>query len=666
MATLTIGSTANSRPYGVLTVTETATSTANNTSTLSIKLVLKRPSSITSSATKTASCTINGTKYTWSGTIGGSGDKTLISKTQTVTHNSDGKKTITIAASIDLDITWGGIALGTISGSTTMALTNIPRYATVSQSLTSRTETTAVIKWTSDSTIDYIWYSINGGSSWTGINVADGTNGSYTISGLAANTKYTVKTRVRRKDSQLTTDSSALSVTTYAYPYANSTPNFTVGNSVTIGIFNPLGRSVAVVLIGADNSLISSVSTTGSSVSGFNSATVVNKLLSSIPNSKSGTYTVRVTYSGVSSNKTGGTYTANVKPQIGGVSYYDTNSSVTAITTNNQLIVQNHSKVQFTATGIAGGTAATLKKCVVAVNGVNYNLTISGTTATVANVVIDSGSNVTATVTVTDSRGMTASKSVTVKMLEWSLPTAIINIQRQDNYYTPTDINVNADYASINGKNTVTIKCRYKKKSASSYGSWVTLQDEVTTTLNLDNTFEWNVQVQVADLFGTTTYNVLVPLGMPIVFFDSEKHSTGFNCFPQDENSVEINGANIYKALFHSPGDTFTLSGCPISGMVSTSTTVCRLLVPAGKSLANINSIAVTACKGGIRSATGGYFNGGSDQQDWTQETGVTITATKANDYTIQLVLTSTTAYSNVTNNTPCSMYVNTLTFAFS
>ena len=96
--TITFGNT-GTRPYGVLTVTETATSTANNTSTLSIKLVLKRPSSISSSATKSAKCTINGTTYTWSDTIGGSGDKTLISKTQTVTHNSDGSKSINLSAS---------------------------------------------------------------------------------------------------------------------------------------------------------------------------------------------------------------------------------------------------------------------------------------------------------------------------------------------------------------------------------------------------------------------------------------------------------------------------------------------------------------------------------------------------------------------------------------
>ena len=665
---ITIGSTASSRPYGILTVTETATSATANTSTLSIKLVLKRPSAIQSSATKTASCTINGTKYNWSGTIGGSGDKTLIEKTQTVTHDSDGTKTIPIAASIALNITWGGVSLGTITNSGTMTLTTIQRYATVVQSLSSRTETTAVIGWSSNAVIDYIWYSKNNGSTWNGINVADGTNGIYTIEGLTANTTYNIKTRVRRKDSQLTTDSSALSVTTYNFPYANAMPDFMVGDKLTIGLYNPLRRSVTVNIIGANNAQCSSDTTTKTSLTGYTDSTFINALLQTLPNAKTGTYKVKVTYGSNVSTKTGGTYTVGsaYAPDIGLLTYQDTNSTVTDITGNDQQIVRNKSTVRYSATGLTAKGGATISSCKVTVNGNNINLTVSGSNATGGNATIDSATNVTATFTVTDSRGITAKKTKSITMLDWVLPTGIIDIERQNNYYSDTSITVNADYSSINGNNSVTIQARYKKTTDSSYSAYVTLNNSSPTVITLDNQYDWNVQIKITDLFGSTTYNVLVPLGIPIVYYDVTKHSTGFNCFPQNDKSVEVNGVDIIKALFHSVGDTFTLSGCPISGLVSTSTTVIRFLVPSGKSLANISNIAVTACKGGIRSVTGGYFNSGSDQQDWTVESGVTITATKANDYTIQLILTSTTAYTNTTNNTPCAMYVNTLTFAFS
>lgn len=572
MATITFGKT-GTRPYGVLTVTETATSTANNTSTLAITLVLKRPYSISSSATKSASCTINGTTYTWSGSIGGSGDKTLISKTQTVPHGTDGKKTISISAKITLDITWSGTKVGTISGSGTMALTDIPRYATVSQSLSAKTETTATMKWTSDATVDYIWYSINNGSTWTGINVSDGTSGTYTISGLSANTTYQVKTRVRRKDSQLTTDSSALSVATYAYPYANSMPSFTIGNKLTLGIYNPLNRSVTVNILGADNSQISNDTTTGTSISGYNNETVQNRLYESIPNAQSGTYKVKVTYGSQVTTKTGGTYSVNKSacaPSIGSASYKDTNATAVGITENNQQIVRNQSTVQYTASDLKAQKAATVKSCKVVVNGNTYNLTLSGSTATGGNAKIDSGTDVSAVFTVTDSRGLTASKTVTVKMIDWSTPSAIISLQRQNNFYSETDITVNAEYAYINGGNKISITYKARKNGTSAYTVSGTLEDDIQSTFVADNNYAWDVVVTLVDSFGgTTSYTLYLSRGMPIIYFDRLKSSVGINCFPQDDGSLEVNGVNVSRSVM-----TRSLSATLTNLMVNTYTII--------------------------------------------------------------------------------------------
>lgn len=663
--TLTIGSTANQRPYGVLTVKETATSTANNTSTLSISLVLKRPSSISSSATKTASCTINGTKYTWSGTIGGSGDKTLISKTQTVTHNTDGTKSISIAASIDLDITWGGVSIGTISGSGTMTLTKIPRYATVTQSLAARTETTISMNWTSDSTIDYIWYSTNNGSSWVGINITDGKTGSYTISGRSANTTYQIKTRVRRKDSQLTTDSSALSVTTYAYPYCNSTPNFTIGNKFIIGLYNPLKRSVTVNILGADNSQCTNDTTTGTSVTGFAGTTVVNNFYASIPNAKSGTYKVKVTYGSNISTVNGGTYSINQNiclPSISSVTYQDTNSTTTAITDNNQQIISNQSKVKFTATGLSAINSASISTCKLSLNGNTYNMTISGTTATVSNLTIDSGSNLTGTVTLTDSRGLTATKNVTVTMLDWVLPTAIISLQRQNNFYSETDINVNADYSSIDSKNTITIKVRYKKTTNSTWSTYQTLQDGVTSTLNLDNLYEWNVQVVVTDLFGSTTYNLTVGIGLPIIYFDRLLHSVGFNCFPVNEQSAEFSG---YDMFVHD-GGSVEVEDAVVGGRVSNSQKELRFSVPLPKYAVGLTP-TVTTCKLNVRTSDGGYLLSSayvSGGYDVLGDSDLTVSCYLSSANLITIDIDRNTAWS-VTNNTPQTVDIVDLVIEF-
>lgn len=552
MATITFGKS-GSRPYCTLAVTQQSQSTANNTSTVKYVLTLVRPSAISSSATKSWSVTINGTKYTGSGTIGGSGNKTLLSGTCTVAHNTNGTKTLSFSGSCTLDITWSGVQLGTISGSGSMTLTTIPRYATAKQSLSSRTETTAIMNWSSDSTIDYIWYSTNNGSSWKGVNVTDGTSGSYTISGLTANTTYQVKTRVRSKASQLTTDSSALSVTTYAYPYCNSMPNFTIGNTLKLGFYNPLGRSITVNILGADGSQISNDTTTGTSISGYAGSVVVNRLYASIPNSKSGTYRVKVTYGSNVTTKTGGKYTVNTNkclPTLETIAYADTNSTTTAITENNQQIIRNNSNITFTLSTFTALNSATLSSVAVTINAVTKTASLSGTTQSSATIdfgTINVSSDIDASIVVTDSRGITKTYTKEITVLDWVLPTAIITLQRQQNYYSATDLTVDADYTSLNGNNTITIQYQYKKTTDASYNALTTISNDVTETFDADNTYQWNVRVVVRDLLGQTTYNLTLDKGIPIVFFDRVLKSVGINCFPVDSGSLEVDGINLGK-----------------------------------------------------------------------------------------------------------------------
>ena len=545
MASITFGQS-GTRPYCILTVTEKSQSAQNNSTTVQYTLTLVRPSAVTSSATKSWSATINGTTYSGSGTIGGSGNKTLLSGTVVIPHNADGTKTISFSGKCQLDLNWGGTQLGTISGNGSMTLTPIQRYASVNQNLFAKTETTATITWSSDAVVDYIWYSTNNGSTWAGIDVADGSKGSYTISGLSANTTYQIKTRVRRKDNQLTSTSSALAVTTYAYPYANSMPNFTIGEKVTIGLYNPLGRTVQVSMLGADNSVIQTDTVSGTSLSGWIIPSIVTKLYNSIPNSVSGTYKVKVTYGTQITTKTGGTYSVNANvcaPSIGTASYEDTNSQTIALTGNNQDIVQNKSTLQYTASGLSALNGATISACSVLVNGTTINLTVSGNSATGTGGVIDSGTDIEAVFTVTDSRGLTATKNVTISMLDWTIPSAIVTLERQDNFYTETDLTVDAKFSSINGNNQITISYQATKDGDSAPTVSGTVQDNVTSVVNLDNSYAWTVQITLTDSLGATaTYTAYISRGMPIIYFDKLKSSVGINCFPQNDNSLEING----------------------------------------------------------------------------------------------------------------------------
>ena len=149
----------------------------------------------------------------------------------TIPHKSNGEQKLRITFEVDGKLS-SYYPKGSISS--TPKLTSIPRYATANQSLNSKTSSSIKMNWSSDSTIDYIWYSKDNGTSWTGVEVTDGTSGSYTISGLSSNTTYNLKTRVRRKDSQLTTDSSALSVTTHAKTVPTISLSSKTSSSITV------------------------------------------------------------------------------------------------------------------------------------------------------------------------------------------------------------------------------------------------------------------------------------------------------------------------------------------------------------------------------------------------------------------------------------------------
>lgn len=223
-------------------------------------------------------------------------------------------------------------------------------------------------------------------------------------------------------------------------------------------------------------------------------------------------------------------------------SYLDSNSTTTAITGDNQQIIRNQSTLEIDVSNATAYKYATLSSIKATINGTIYNATLSGGNATFNIGTLNVSTNTNAVLTLTDSRGFTATQTLELEILNWELPTAIIDLQRQNNYYSNTNINVDANYSSLDSHNTITLKTRYKKVTDSSYGSYVTLQDNVTSTLNLDNNYQWDVQVLVQDLLGSTTYNLTLDRGIPIIYFDRLKRSMGINCFPENSTSLELNG----------------------------------------------------------------------------------------------------------------------------
>ena len=484
--------------------------------------------------------------------------------TKRVYHNTDGTKSFSASVSASI-YTYATNCTG--SGSWT--LNTIPRYANAVPTLTARTETTLSISWTADGIVDQFQYSIDNGGTWSTATDPNASTGSFSVSGLTANTAYNVKLKARRKDSQLTNESSAVSMSTYAYPYANSMPDFTIGNAVTLGLFNPLAHTVTVTLKASGGTTVATGTASGTTITLTGTA---SSLYASIPNALSANYSVSVTYDGNTSTNTGGLYIVDQnanKPTIGAFSYADSNGTATAITLDSSKIVQNISTPLFTGASLAAQNSATLASASVTVNGSTYTNNSPSATTTIQGGVINSTSNVTATLTLTDSRGISNTKTVEVEMIAWSAPTGIIEVARQSNFYTETDMKVDADYTQI-GNSTVTISVLGQAVPITGQTTpadvTATLTDNVQSTINFDNNFAWNIAITLTDSFGgSTTYNTYISRGIPFVYFDRFNDSVSLNQFPTHQNSLEVNG-DIYADNLDLTGDASIGGDTTITG----------------------------------------------------------------------------------------------------
>ena len=235
----------------------------------------------------------------------------------------------------------------------------------------------------------------------------------------------------------------------------------------------------------------------------------------------------------------------NGNPTIAGVTYKDNNSASVAVSQNNQIIIQNQSQLLMSFATLTALKSATLSKIEVTINSVTKSMSLSGASKTNVSLAfgqVNTSSNINASIKLTDSRGNSATVSKAITIEAWSSPTAIITCARRQNFYSETDLYVDADYSSIGGKNTITIRYWHRENGASAWIDDGTMSDMQTVTLNLDNTKSWDVCVRVQDAFAQTDYYLTVDKGIPIIFFDRQLRSVGINCFPTQPESFESSG----------------------------------------------------------------------------------------------------------------------------
>ena len=333
-------------------------------------------------------------------------------------------------------------------------------------------------------------------------------------------------------------------------------PNFTDTGNPTITYSNSAGNQVTslqacISLTGSNDDIAyRDISKTGTTYT-FNLTTAERNTLLNATSGKTRTvyFYIKTILAGntIYTNKAVTFSVINANPTIESITYQDTNSTITSITDNNQWIVRNKSTLQITLNSLNALKGATLSSAVVNLNGNDYPFSgISGSSLSSVSLNIGTlniSSNINATITLKDSRGFSSVYTKEIIILDYQDPYSTITLARLNNFYTQCNLEVDCTYSSLNNKNSITIQWQAKKVSDSSYGSLTTIQNNTSTTINLDNSYQWNVRIVTTDALGTSIpYVLFVDKGIPLFFVDKDKNSIGINCFPANDESLEVNG----------------------------------------------------------------------------------------------------------------------------
>jgi len=426
-------------------------SVANNTSSVTVKVQLVSTGAsytINSSASKSGSVTINGTKYTFSFTASLSGNqtKTLYTKTVTVSHAANGTKTCSFSATCGINVTLSGTYYGNVTASGTGTFDTIARASSIS-SVTSSVS----VNGTNEVTVAIT----RAASSFTHTVVFSFGTYSKTTTGVGTSTSYAIPTSWLNAIPSATSGTAKVTVTTYS-------------GSTKIG----------------------------SSVSKNFTLTVPSTV---VPTISAVTLTEAV---------------SGLAAQFGGY-------------------VQSKSRVAVKITA-AGALSSTITA---------YKTSIQGATLTGASVtsgtMTKSGTS-TVTITVTDSRGRTASTTRSITVHAYTAPkintfTAIRanGLGTADDNGTMALARIRFGIAAVNDKNSKSYKVEYRAKGTDDWtqaatGNVYSYDSNMLLNISLDTDTSYDLRLTVSDYFGTTTASTDVATAFTLMDFNQSGRGIAF------------------------------------------------------------------------------------------------------------------------------------------
>lgn len=263
--------------------------------------------------------------------------------------------------------------------------------------------------------------------------------------------------------------------------------------------------------------------TIASGVASAQSWTPPISLAAQIPSAASGAGTIYCdTYSG--STKLGTksvaitlTVPASVKPTAGKLT-----AALVDDTSGTGMYVKGMGKARLTLSGAAGAQGSTIRSTVISGGG------WSSSGATLTTGVLQTAGTIFFAATVTDSRGRSASTTVSLSVIDYARPgiaSCIVyrcgsdGTKQNDGTYAAVEIS--AFYSAISG-NTLSLKVAYKKSSATSYGSSTNLTNKGKTIIGgggLSPSVTYDVRVTVSDKYNTVEQVYSLPTKSVLLSF---------------------------------------------------------------------------------------------------------------------------------------------------
>ncbi len=358
------------------------------------------------------------------------------------------------------------------------------------------------------------------------------------------------------------TGSGSLDMVLTAIPRAakiTSAVNFTDEGNPVLNYSNPAGNAMGSLQAcisfdgSVDNIPYRNISKTGTSYTFNLTEAERNTLRAGTPNSKTRTvyYFLRSVLGGndwrPSLAKT--LTIVNADPTFSDFTFADTNSTTTAITGNDQVMISGKSTLTVTIPAANKATAnksATMKKYTYQAAGLTGEDTYSTSditktlgTPTVAADELPSGTR-DIVVTAIDSRGYQKAATKQVTIVPYSAPKINATATRASGFENATTVNISGSFSRIEvggtAKNTVNtsngVQYRYRQQGSSTWGSWTNrtatidaATGKVTTaafTLNLDNQAAFEFEFRITDKLETTTVSLTVSVGQPVFWIGDD------------------------------------------------------------------------------------------------------------------------------------------------